>query len=412
MSIVLQLSQDIIITLLTDWFESLELTVFDSALCNKNLRMFLLDSFSSDLYHHKGCDELEFRPEAYQRNYDFNEWIMLRKIKIIALNLETSDILSKQFENILSVKLQNLHFDMCCGRKNNEIETCVKVTVLHYISMKFCHLRTLEITFSSNGNELSVINFIKSNIHLQSVQFFFDSSLGDKCLLAISNSCINIEEVHIHHVANDVSLCTINHIVQTCKYLKFITLVPLGGKRMFRMHNETDELNFTRCTLRLSGFDEVSDFDKQKLMELNHVCVLWLSHFSLTDDFIMSSLGSWRQLTFLTLDTCGSMFSRVGLIKLISHCKKLSKIHLLCCCHLSNLDLIEVLTLKGNVLEFIGITCHKHIDLTTLCAIVLANKGLLTHVCISKCKHLEDGDLVDYCLHLQNSDIIICSEIF
>jgi hypothetical protein len=414
MSLVFNFSQDLICELFTNWFGPLETTLFDSALCNKELRVSLLDSFLSVLYHHKGCDELEFNPKEHQKNHDFNAWIVLRKIKIVALKLEKIDLLTKEFDVLLTDKLQDLSVELSRGhRKINKFELCAEEHVLQYVSTKCSQLRCLEITFHTKGNELEVVNFINNNNHLKTVQLFFDSSLGNKCLQAISSSCVNIEQVHIHHAASDVHLNNITAVLKTCKLLKFMTLVFFFETRMFRIRNETDEHDGKRrCYLRLSGFDEASEIDRHALMmEVNCVSVLWLSHFSLTDDFITRSMQSLSQLEFLTLNSCGSLFSRAGLIQLISQCKKLNKIHLKRCSHLSNLDLIDILTLKGNVLETVGISGHNYLDLTTLSTIVFANKNILTQVYFAECEHLEDRASVEHSLRLQKSDIIMCNKI-
>lgn len=222
MSLVFNSSQDLICELFTHWFGPLETTLFDTALCNKELRVSLLDSFLSVLYHHKGCDEL------HQKNCAFNAWIVLRKIKIVALKLEKIDLLTKEFDVLLTDKLQDLSVDLCCGhRKFNRLELCTEENVLQYVSTKCSQLRCLEITFHTKGNELEVINFINCNNHLKTVQFYFDCSLGNNCLQAISSSCVNIEQVHIHHAASDVHLNNITAVLKTCKLLKFMTLVML-----------------------------------------------------------------------------------------------------------------------------------------------------------------------------------------
>jgi hypothetical protein len=407
MSLVFNSSQDLICELFTHWFGPLETTLFDTALCNKELRVSLLDSFLSVLYHHKGCEEL------HQKNCAFNAWIVLRKIKIVALKLEKIDLLTKEFDVLLTDKLQDLSVDLCCGhRKFNRLELCTEENVLQHVSTKCSQLRCLEITFHTKGNELEVINFINCNNNLKTVQFYFDCSLGNNCLQAISSSCVNIEQVHIHHAASDVHLNNITAVLKTCKLLKFMTLVFFFETRMFRIHNDTDEHDGKRrCCLRLSGFDEASEMDRHALMmEVNCVYILWLSHFSLTDNFITSSMRSFSQLEFLTLNSCGSLFSSVGLIKVISHCKKLNKIHLKRCSHLSNLDLIDILTFEGNVLETVGISGHKYLDLTTLSTIVFVNKHILTQVYIAECEHLEDRASVEHFLRLQKSDIIMCDK--
>jgi hypothetical protein len=410
-----KLNQDLVNELLTNWFGSYALTVLDSAICNRELRTSLLNSFSSNLYVHNGCCKLINRPQRTQENYYFNQWIVLRGIKLLTLKIETTDILTGEFEELFTEKLQNLTLNFLYGEKNWRIvEEGVKVCSLKLISTKFYKLRNLEFFFESfgnDGNELEVINFISNNVHLISLQCYNDSNLGYKCLQAISKSCAHIQEIHFHHMALNIKLTHIADLLKMCKFLKFITLKNFNDTRMFRMQI-TNKNCVIMCCVRLTGFDDNSEQDKCELMEsLSAINVLLLKDFSITDTFLKRSLETLIGLKCLTLDGCGNMFSSAGLIELISRCKTLTRIHLIRCCHLSNVDLINILTAKGNVLESVGISRHKYLNLATLCAIVAANKSLLSHIYVCKCGRLdheardEDYNWVELNLQMYNSKI-------
>jgi hypothetical protein len=409
------LNQDLITELLTNWFGSYAITVLDSAICNRELRTSLLNSFSSILYIHNGCCKLLNRPHRTLENYYFNQWIVLRRIKLLTLKIETTDILTGEFEELFTEKLQNLTVDFLHGEKNWRIvEEGVKVCSLKLISTKFFKLRNLEFFFESfgnDGNELEVINFINNNVHLISLQCYNYSNLGYKCLQAISKSCAYIQEIHFHHMALNIKLTHIANLLKMCKFLKFVTLKTFNEKCMIRMQI-TNKNCVIMCCVRMTGFDDNSEQDKCKLMEsLSAINVLLLKDFSISDRFIKRSLQSFTGLKCLTLDGCGNMFSSFSLIELISHCKTLTRIHLIRCCHLSNVDLISILTVKGNVFESVGISRHKYLNLTTLCAIVAANTSLLSHVYVCKCDRLEheacdeDYNWVEVNLQMYNSKI-------
>jgi hypothetical protein len=404
------LPQDLIAELLTDWFASREITVLDSSVCNKDLRFSLLNLFSSCLFIHQG----RCLTHRIHTNNFFNCWILLRKIKIKSLALRSVDMINGGFESLLSEKLRSLNIEFDYWGKS-KVENSVSKLSLRFISAKCSELRNLEIEFYTSGNEFEALTFINRNIHLESVQFFNDSSLGNKCLRAISKSCVNIQEIHFHHMAQNVDLVHIIEVLKVCKSLRFITIKTYEEDRMFRMHVTTD-LDVKMCCVRLTGFEEASEKDKQGLMESfsGGVYVLWLKAFWITDVFITSSLQKLSELQFLTLDSCGALFSSVGLIELVSFCKKLNKVHLISCSHLSNVDLKDILTMKGNVLEVIGISCHEYLDLDTLSMIVAANKSVLTQIFVSNCAQLQhEGETFKWLelnLQSQNSKIKMCGE--
>jgi hypothetical protein len=154
------------------------------------------------------------------------------------------------------------------------------------------------------------------------------------------------------------------------------------------------EHNVREYYLKLTGFDDASELDKQALVSsLSGVFVLRLTKFSITDAFIMSSLQPLSELQVLNLNSCGCLFSSFALIQLVSQCKKLVKIHLSDCSHFSNIELISILTLRGNRLEYIGISSHDYLDYTTLCAIISANKTYLSHFYMHYCRGVHiDGE--------------------
>jgi hypothetical protein len=409
--LLFKLNQDLFTELLTNWFGSHAITVLDTALCNTGLRTWWLNSLSSILYIHNGCCKFFNRHQRTQENYFFNQWIVLRKITIMTLKIETTDILTGEFEELFTDKLQNLTLNFLYGEKNRLVEEGVKVCSLKHISTKFFKLRNLEFFFETDGNEFEVINFINNNLHLRSLQCYYDSSLGYKCLQAISKSCAHIQELHFHHMALNIKLTHIVGLLKMCKLIKFITLETYNDKVMFRLQI-TNKNNFRMCCVRLTGFDDNSEQDKCTFLEsLSAINVVLLKDFSITDGFIKRSLQSFTGLKCLTLDGCGNLFSSFSLIELISHCKTLTRIHLIRCCHLSNIDLISILTVKGNVFDSIGISRHKYLDLTTLCAIVAANTSLLSHIYVCKCDRLEheacdeDYNWVELNLKMYNSKI-------
>jgi hypothetical protein len=280
---------------------------------------------------------------------------------------------------------------------------------LRLISTKLSELRYLEIHFCTIGNEAEAINFINGNIHLESIQFFHDSSLGDKSLRAISKSCVNIQEIHFHHMAHNVHLVHITDILKVCKSLSFITLKTFDDDRMFRMHVRNDH-DVKMCCVRLTGFDDASEVNRLDLVESlsDGIYVFWLKSFQVTNNLIMRSQQKLSELLFLTLDSCGALFSSDCLIELVSRCRKLHKIHLIGCSHLRNADLDKILTVKGNVLEAIGISGHKYLDLDTLCMIVAANTSVLTQIFVANCARLENLKWLELNLQFRNSKIKVC----
>jgi hypothetical protein len=421
-----KLSHDLIIELLTVWFDAMTLSVLDSSVCNRESRSLLLNTFSSSLFVHSGFNwKLERFPKRLRLNYAYNGWVVLRKIRIIELLLETPEICTEEFQSLLTNKLQSLIVDVCTTQKGFGYKTNnyfkIRSDCLKLISSKCSELRNLEIIFSNADNEIEVIEFLKSNTHLQRLQLSNDGSLGDKCLKQITLSCVNIKKVNISHMEDNFSWKQIMNILVTCKSITSIRLSNYYNTRDFRMRIITEQ-NVKKRSVRVTGFEETSELDKQTLIQsLESTCVLWFTNFTITNAFIMRSLQTLNELTILTLSGCGCSYSSVGLISLVSHCKKLRKIHLTSCCHLSNSDLENILTVEGNVLEVIGIAWHQYLDLSTLCAIVFANKNKLSQVYVADCAHLRnEGRLfyraTDYTfwlesnLKLHNSNIVVAHE--
>jgi hypothetical protein len=415
MSLVFNFPQDLITELFTDWFESPAVTFFDSALCNKEIRPSLLNLFASSLYLHKGCDGYCFSYLHENRWHSFNQWIILRKINIMSTTLGSTDILSGEFETLLTnKKLQELILNLDRGLKNSKIGDAVKKSALKRISMTCSELRKLEVSFCrlGTGDESDLITFISRNISLESVQFNCNRYLGNATLQAISNSCVNIQVVHLHKCADTIDLSSIICMLKTCKLLEFMTVTTSrNDDRMFRFRIIDTEKNVKRTSVRLTGFDEASEMDKHALMgSLYCVYVLWLKGFTLTNA-CMKLLVSFKELNFLTLDECGHLFSSIDLVELVSNCNKLNKIHLSDCCHLSNDDLFDILTVKGNVLTVIGISRHM-INFSTLCKIVSANKSLLAQLYLSDCIMLRMFDLIwSEELQLHNANLQICRKV-
>jgi hypothetical protein len=210
-------------------------------------------------------------------------------------------------------------------------------------------------------------------------------------------------------MAHNVHLNHIIDILKVCKSVSFITLKTFNDDRMFRMHVTSDH-GVKMCCVRLTGFNDASEVDKQALMESfsDGICVFWLKSLLVTNSFMLRSLQKLSELQFLTLDSCGALFSSFSLIELVSHCKNLNKIHLISCCHLSNSNLEEILTVKGNVLKAIGISGHRYLDLDTLCVIVAANKSVLTQIFVANCARLENLTCLELNLQFRNSKIKLC----
>jgi hypothetical protein len=393
--------------------------MLDSAVCNRELRQYLLlNLFASSLFVNKGCDEekvlLSYKVHA---SYAYNKWILLRKIRIISLKLDTTDICTGEFENLLTKKLQSLTL----GYHREQMRTSrveigsEKSCCLRLISTKCSELRNLEISFDTfNNNEFERIKFIQNNIYLQSVKFSNDRSLSGECLQAISKWCVNIEKIHFIFITTDnYSAIQIINVLNSCKFLTFIRLENEHTGRVFRMHVTTKQ-NVKLCCVRLSGFHEASEAVKQELMQsLRSVNVLRLTCFKVTNAFLVS-LQSLNELMCLTLDQCGDLFSSVCLIELISHCNKLNKIYLSGCSHFSNVELVNIFTRKGNIFEFIGISFNRYLDSSTLCAIVSAHKSTLSQIYVAGCLLILDEECdqdfywLEAKLQLYNSNIKRC----
>jgi hypothetical protein len=257
----LKLSQYLLIEVIIDWFGSLEITILDSAVCNTELRVLLLDTFSSSAFVHKGCDVMIRRRLSLFNVYGgFNKWIVLRGIKIKSLILETDDIRrSGEFEVLLTDKLQSLTFK----RSSSVVyKTDPTSRTLALISTICSELRELSFTFTFLGmlNETSedqIIKLIRGNMHLRLLEFSYDKGLGNLCLQAISESCKEIQEIYFYHMGPDIDLIHIIQLIKRCTCLKHVILKSSTGKREFLMRNLAEH-NVREYYLKLTGFDDAS----------------------------------------------------------------------------------------------------------------------------------------------------------
>jgi hypothetical protein len=168
-------------------------------------------------------------------------------------------------------------------------------------------------------------------------------------------------------------------------------------------------------TLKITGFEDASFDDKVELFsQTQRMKVFWIEKFPVTDR-VLQSVKLCGFLQFISIDSCGEVFSFQVIKQILEGCCKLQKIYLGGCNHFDSECLVDILTTNKHSLHFIGLTDHHDVCPLALCRVVAINVNMLG-LYISNCKSVavtsSDYEAVESVLKKLNNKIMLCSKVF
>jgi hypothetical protein len=445
---IIDLPTDLNVSLFSEWTDPFGLARLDSAMCNKQFRnTFLLKLFVDQSFIIEGFDH----GSPLKKLSCFNRWMYLRSLKFRKIFLIGRDeivrcnVMAHDSSKINSLEVMVL----ICNRPDDILDPCVVlINSCRHLNklLLFCVGKNTSIFASISNNtlkELKELNVWDEKRHPISVQVasriaslcsvliylnLGDSSDGmtergvveqyelilknnplllyirlvngliaDSTLLAIQTHCRHVKQVSVEG-GNNITISAImnlqsvraNTLVDLLVSIVFVrSFHPLvchkiGTLRFSLLRNDQRVVRITDLLPDLS-----STLIMRGVFQQRHpITKLVLNSIPLTSDMLLMMANSSPKLRLLAIDSCGVLFSKDAVKRLLNACcESLTHLHLGDCHHFTPDDLIGLVAVAGKRLRVMSIVRHPDITPVDVSKIIIVCP-VLNHLYLHQCSKM------------------------